>query len=453
MTGENAALEGRRVAVLGGGLAGLTAAYQLSSAGAAVTLFERDPWLGGRARTDVLDGFRIDIGTQLVGSMYGRFRELVREIGLGSSMLRSPGRDASWRGGRAHEVVYGSVASMIASGGLPLTTKMRLGAVYVPFLSRNAHALDLLHPELAADAGLDAESIADWGHREIDRTFVKSLVYPQLGAYYGSLPEDTSAAFYHILARYGMDVELYAVRGGVGSVAERLGERITESGGQLRLEAEVEEVGGAADRYSVAAGGSREEFDAVVSSLPAEALARVLTDAPESLRNWLAAVRYRPTLTLALLLDRPVDAGYFGLSFPRGETEFVAAVCVEQNKPGVDIPQGKGLLVAIATPEATPRLMEMDSSAVGDRMVPEIRRAFPNVADAIERARVYRWPIGRPTFYPGYLAHLQRFGKGAVEGGANFAICGDYLVSPSVEGATVSGMRAARRIAQRLVAG
>src|SRR5690606_15073401 len=107
----------------------------------------------------------IDAGAQLVGSMYTRVTALVEELGLAARLHRAPRRDALWRGGRAHEVVYGSVSSMLASGGLGAWTKLRLGTSYLPFLNRHASALDLHAPEAAAAAGLDGESITEWGRR------------------------------------------------------------------------------------------------------------------------------------------------------------------------------------------------------------------------------------------------------------------------------------------------
>ncbi|HUE96067.1 MAG TPA: FAD-dependent oxidoreductase [Longimicrobiaceae bacterium] len=445
-------LQGRRVAVLGGGLAGLTAAYRLQERGAEVTLYEAQPWVGGRSRTDTLDGYRVDVGTQLIGSMYRRFRRLVHEVGLGEALVPTAGRDALWRGGRAHEVVYGSVSSMIASGGLPLTTKMRLGAVYVPFLSRNAGALDLLAPERAAAAGLDDESIATWGEREIDRAFVRSLVYPQLGAFYGSHPDETSAGFYHILARYGMDVALSAVRGGVGSVAERLATRVREGGGALCCDTAVDslELGAGAGAVRIATAEGERVYDAAVSAVPAPILAGILRGAPAALTEWLSAVRYRPSLSLALLLDAPCDVRYFGLSFPRGETRYVAAVCVEENKLAELVPAGKGLLVAMPTPETAPALAELESREVVDRMLPEIVKAFPDTERRIVRARVYRWPVGTPVFFPGYLRHVGNFRQSQPDAGTALAIAGDYLYSASVEGAVASGDDAARRLGERL---
>lgn len=443
-------LAGRRIGVVGAGLAGLASAYRLQQAGAAVTVLEEQAYVGGRSRTDRIDGFGVDVGTQLIGSMYRRFHELVREIGMRTAMLPASGRDALWRGGRAHEVVYGSVSSMIASGGLPLTTKMRLGAVYVPFLARNAGDLELLEPERAAAAGLDEETITAWGEREIDRAFVRSLVYPQLGAYYGSRPEETSAGFYHILARYGMDVSLSAVRSGVGTVAERLAELVGQGGGEVRCGAAVDSIELTEGGARIAVAGREDAFDGIVAAVPVPTLTRLLQNAPQPLAEWLAASRYRPNLSLALLLDRPTDASYFGLSFPQGETRYVAALCVEENKPGSQVPGGKGLLVALPTPEAAPALVELDSREVLERMLPEIQMAFPGIERQILRARVYRWPVGTPVFFPGYLRHLGRFRGGSLEAGTMLALAGDYLYSPSVEGAVVSGLEAARRLDSRL---
>src|SRR5690606_11787756 len=107
---------------------------------------------------------------------------------------------------------------------------------------RNLEALDQHFPERAAAAGFDSETIETWGSREIDTDFVRSLVYPQLAAYYGALPSETSAGFYHILARYGMDMGLFAMSRGIGEVAEQLGRAIVERGGIIRTEERVEEV-------------------------------------------------------------------------------------------------------------------------------------------------------------------------------------------------------------------
>jgi protoporphyrinogen/coproporphyrinogen III oxidase len=435
--------------VVGGGLSGLTAARTLQRRGAKVVVLEQADRVGGRATTDALAGFSVDAGAQLFGSTFTRFLSLVREIGWEDRLVRTAGRDAIWRDGRAHEVVYGSVASMVASGGLPMRTKMRLASRYLPFLSRHRDALDQHAPERAAAAGLDDESIEVWGRREIDEAFVESLAYPQLGAYYGSEVGETSAGFYHILAGQGTDMALHAVRGGVGGVMERLAERLVRGGGEVRTGAEVRQVGIAEGDVRVGGEWGEEEFDGVVAAAPAPRTRAMLDGEVGALREWLAAVRYRPALSMALLADRPVGVRYFGLSFPRGATRFVVAAAVQENKDADLVPPGKGLLVAFATPAAAPALLDLDSRSVLDRMLPEIARALPGFEPAITQAKVYRWADGMPVFFPGYLRHLGAFRADPPEA-QRIAIAGDYLYGPSVEGAVSAGLAAAERLAARL---
>ena len=72
--------------------------------------------------------------------------------------------------------------------------------------------------------------------------FVDHLVYPQLAAYYGALPQETSAGFYHGLARHGMDVSVYGIRGGMGRLAEGLAAAIRAGGGAVRTGSAVARV-------------------------------------------------------------------------------------------------------------------------------------------------------------------------------------------------------------------
>lgn len=438
----------KRVAVVGGGLAGLTAALELQSAGAEVVVFEKGETLGGRAKTDEVDGYRIDPGAQLFGSMYTRFRDLVDRVGMGDRMIRSPGRDALLKEGRAHEVVYGSASSMLASGAIPFGTKIRLGTTYLPFLTRNSAHLDLHAPEKSVAVGLDDESISEWGQREMGKDFVEHLVYPQLAGYYASLPEETGAALYHILARYGVDVVVYAVRGGAGAVSEAAGSLIRQAGGEIRLGVHVAHVEKRDAGVGVRIDSEEEVFDAAVISTPADDALRIL-GSQGSVGSWLQGVRTRGAISVALLMDKPAGVKYFGLSFPRGESTTLSTVSVQENKGGELIPPGRGALVAFVRPDVVSTLMEMEADEIVDAVLPDIERGFPNVQSNIHRARVYRWSGGNPIFYPGYLRHLAHYRSGAVEGDGPIALAGDYLYVPSVEGAVLAGADAARRLVQR----
>ena len=435
-----------RVAVVGGGPAGVCAALQLVRGGASVVLFEAEARVGGRTRTEVVDGFRIDTGTQLFGTLYRRVLAVLREVGADHRMVRAPGRDALWRKGRAHEVVYGSPTSMLASGALPVTLKLRLGAQYLPFLQRHGDALDLDALELAADAGLDGESAAAWGTRELGRDFVDLLIHPLLATLYGMTADEASGGFQHALSRQGMSLQVLAMLGGAGGFCDAVAEAVQARGGEVRTGAAITTVTRAGGGVEVAG----ERFDAAVIAVPAPAALRLIGDALPAAAEWLRGVRVRSTATVALLLDRPVPGRFFGLSFPRGETRVVAAACAEENKGAGVVPEGRGLLVVIPTADAGVRLRDVSPEDALRAVLPELEPVLPGLARSVRDARVYPWEHGWTIFYPGYLARLRAARNGALEENGPIALAGDYLYAPNVEGAVAAGLDAAGRVLRRV---
>jgi oxygen-dependent protoporphyrinogen oxidase len=390
---------------------------------------------------------------QLLSSAYANTLRVAAAAGADRLLQRSPGRDALWRKGRPHEVVYGSAASMLASGALPLALKLRMGAQYLPFLQRHGSSLDLAALERAAAAGLDGESAAAWGQRELGRDFVDLLVAPLLATLYGTEPEEASAGFYHALGHQGMNLQVMALTGGIGALGRACVERIASGGGSIRLATTVRAVDPDGSRVQITGDGWTESFDAAVLAVPAPAalgLAKFLTPrGAERLRR----VRVRPAATLALLLDRPLGVRWFGLSFARGESRVAAALCVQENKiPGL-VPPGKGVLVVFAHPRTAERLGGADAGEAARELMPEVARVFPRIESTVTDSRLYDWRHGWTVFYPGHLGALPALRGAAFDAAERVALAGDYLYVPTVEGAVTSGLAAAERLASRIVPG
>src|SRR5690606_38046472 len=118
---------------------------------------------------------------------------------------------------------------------------------------------------------------------------------------------------YHTLARHGIDVSVHALRDGSASLYERIAERLRDEGAEVHTATAVNAVrvdaGGATVEWEGEGSGRR--FAGVVLATPALVSARLLRGGSPRLREWLADVRYRPAVTLGLLLDRAVGARFF----------------------------------------------------------------------------------------------------------------------------------------------
>jgi protoporphyrinogen oxidase len=81
-------------------------------------------------------------------------------------------------------------------------------------------------------------------------------------------------------------------------------------------------------------------------------------------------------------------------------------------------------------------------------MIDAVEQIMPGTRSLISRAKLYRHEEGYPVFYPGYLTHLRTFPLTAQT--HRVMLAGDYLVSPTVEGAIRSGGRAAVQLMDQL---
>ncbi len=374
---------------------------------------------------------------QLLSENYTQLRAMLRELGLADALVRVPGRDALWRGGAPHPVRYGSFTSMLSTRALPSGLKLKLGLRYLPFLERH-RGLTMHDP--AAAAALDTESIAEWGRRELGEEFVELLAYPLLASYYGVTPEETSAAYFHGLARAGTSVEVVGARGGAGALASAIGAALEATGVELRTGERVTGVEALADGVRLTTGSGEVEHDGVVVAVPASGAARLVGDPLAS------TVGVRATAALVLATREPMRTGWFGLSIPRGEApgEVLASVCVQEEK-ATGLGGGGGALVLVPAPAVAGRWAESAPEAVLEEALPAAERVLPGIASNVREARLIRMPDGVWVPAPG---HFRRLADGGHEAAlpSRVAVAGAYRVAPSVEGAVRSGIAAVDRL-------
>jgi oxygen-dependent protoporphyrinogen oxidase len=334
-------LSNLRVAVVGGGITGLTAAYRLVRAGVGkVTLFEGRARLGGNIITERRDGFVIDGGPDSFVANKPEAAALCKDLGIDAQLIGTIERNRKVyleQKGKLIPLPEGLMlgvptkfAPMITTSVFSWRAKLRMGLE--PFMPRG---------EAWAD-----ESIAHFMRRRLGHEVLDRVAEPLLGGIYAGDVESLSmrAAFPQLVAmeqKHGSLIKgaiaqrrareaaanghapspFLSLAGGMGSLIDTLAAAVHERGGHIRAGSKVDSItltseGGA--RFEVRAthgDGGHEALlvDHVVVAAPAHAAKEMLAGLDEELAVRLGVVPYVSTATVVLAYARvdvphPLDA-------------------------------------------------------------------------------------------------------------------------------------------------
>jgi protoporphyrinogen oxidase len=308
--------DGTRVVVIGGGPAGLTAAYELAKHSIGVTVLEASPErVGGLARTERYKGFAFDIGGHRFFSKSREIEGLWTEI-LGSEMLER---------GRLSRIYYRGkffdypLKAMNVISNLGLVNVMLSVASYL-----QAKIQPIRNPRSFEDWTINAFG------RRLYRTFFKTYTEKVWGVPCSEISADWAAQRIKGLSMLSLikatllpklrkprekviktliDAFRYP-KYGPGQMWETVARLVTERGGEVVLGAEVRRIvrGAEGVREAVAIGGGREErFSGThfLSSMPIrELIASLAPEAPPEISTAANSLKYRDFLTVALIVDQ-----------------------------------------------------------------------------------------------------------------------------------------------------
>jgi oxygen-dependent protoporphyrinogen oxidase len=345
----------KRIAIVGGGISGLSAAYYLSRAGHDCTLIEASPRLGGVIRTESVGGCLVEAGPDSFISQKPWAMELIRELGIEGEVIGSQDhlrRTYVVRNGKLVPLPDG-IQFLIPTRILPILT--------TPLLSLRAKArmgIELFRrPRPDAPDRSVAEFVIDHYGREVN----EYLAQPMVAGVYGGAPESLSISavmprMVELERRFGSVTRgvldgmrqaksknhrpasadlgaaagqpeggpprslFLSLKGGMQQLIDTLETRV--SGKIRRLTAEVENVAGSRGAFRLAAGGDSIEADEVVLATPAYRAGDLLQGIDPALAHLLGTVPYNSSVTIALLyarpgFDHPLDG--FGFVIPRAE--------------------------------------------------------------------------------------------------------------------------------------
>jgi oxygen-dependent protoporphyrinogen oxidase len=433
-----------RIAIVGGGIAGLAAAYELEKArmaGAPVnyTLFEERPQLGGSLASEIVQGAVLERGPDSFLTEKPAAAELCRELGLGGELL--PSNDAA----RKTFIVVHNRLVALPDGLMFLVPTKLIPTALTPLFSVSTKirmGMELLHPPHPC---VDDESVASLVKRHFGQEAVDRLADPLLsGIYggdatqlsaqtvlprmvemerqYGSLTRGMLAAHRKMRAasknssktpNRGAAAIFTALRGGMQQLVDALVARLDPA--SIKTSIPVRAVAKSGSAWTIEASGVREDYDALIMAAPAWVAGALLEKVDAALGADLAAIPYSSSITINLVYDEakigPLPEG-FGFLVPAVEGRSMLACTFVHRKFLGRTPPGKAVFRAFLGGMNNEALLNEPDEA----LIEIVRRDMSQILGAKifsataapEHTQVSRWGRAMAQYSVGHRDRMQR---------------------------------------------
>lgn len=438
------------VAVVGGGITGLAAAWELVTGGAQVTVYEAGHRLGGRILTADVAGRPVDLGPDSVLARVPHALDLCRELGLGDELVHPAAEGAAvWSEGRLRPLPRGLVLGAPPGAG-DLIGLARSGLLS-PLGAMRA-SLDLVRP--ATRWGPDP-SVGELVTGRLGPEVHQRLVDPLVGGIHAgpsallsarlAAPQLAEAASSRSLilglrsgrrARTGGPAApvFASLRGGLGRLVGRLEEELRARGADLKLAAPAE---------AVPVPGSA----ATVLAVPAGAAARLVGAASPDAAAGLGGVDYASVALTVLVyraeaLRQPLSGT--GFLVPASDDRLVTACSFGSSKWPHWAAPGDIVLRASAGRWGDGRALALDDGDLVARIHEELA-GMVGLGTEPRLARVTRWERAFPQYRPGHADRVASVEAALARDLPTVTIAGAAYRGVGIAACVASGRSAARR--------
>lgn len=428
------------IAIIGGGISGLTAALTLEEHRRAgtleYTLYESSPHLGGVLRTERIQDCIVEAGPDSFLTEKPWATDLCRKLGLGDQLIGSNDADR-----KTYILVRGQLIP-IPDGLMFLVPTKILPTALSPLFSWTTKlrmAQELLHPPHAAEAD---ESVASLVERHYGAEMVDRLADPLLSGIYGG--EASSLSVRAVLPRFAEMERTHgslsramlaarkkmpgsankntpplftSLKNGMQQLVDTIVPQLNQP--SLRTNTPVESIHPETAGWTVTlspeaqTGPQSNHFDAIILAVPTRAAAQLIRTSSPELSAELAAIAYTSSITVGLGYDREVRQSLppgFGFLVPRSEKKRLLAATFVHNKFPHRAPNDRALLRCFFAGSSAENIWQLSDDAIIAAARNDLQHIL-GLRAAPLFARVYSWKSAMAQYGVGHLDRLDRIDR------------------------------------------
>ncbi len=457
----------KRIAIVGGGISGLAAAFALEERRRdgellEYAVYESGPRFGGVLATEQVDGCLVEAGPDSFLTEKPWAADLCRRLGIEDQLIGSNDSDR-----KTYILVKGKLTPL--PDGLMFMVPTRLAPALLSTLFSPATKFRMVREWRFAPRGSRSdESVAALVERHYGAEMVERLADPLLSGVYGGEASQLSVRavlprFLEMESKYGsLGRGMLAARknknsaqpappiftslkGGMQQLAEALVAGLP--GNALRANCPVQAVQKQDRGWVVSAGYASDQFDAVIVATPATAAVPLFEITCAALASELKAIPYSSSMTVALGFDKDVRAALppgFGFLVPRSEGKRTLAATFVHNKFPHRAPEDRALIRCFLGGSRDEQVLQLPDDEILNIVREELRQILGLSAEPLF-TRLYRWKSAMAQYVVGHLERLQRI-EGLLKQWPGLVLAGNAYRGIGVPDCVRSGEEAAQQV-------
>jgi oxygen-dependent protoporphyrinogen oxidase len=436
----------KRVAVIGAGIAGLAAAYELKQHGIEATVFEKAPISGGRMVTQKIGNLLFDAGADFFSDNYTQMKAYAHEFNIPWVPYERHCAQRFMRDGKTHILHLRGMYDILFQPLLSISARASL-IFWLAKISTIRLPLDFF--DLSAIPGhYDSSTAENYINQNVHPEINDYIADPFTGAMQFHRTNEMSAgAIIAVLQMTMSKNRKFTPRyttGGIAKISQALADRVS-----INYGSKIKSIKSNEQPVEITMDDNTTKvFDAIICATPAYETLSMLTRPTTALKAVLGAAKYSATITIALKVPADLDNTSHCTYVPYKENSLIGSYTFEENKSSDFADKHHGVMNVYLREEFARELMDKTDQEIFSRIIDEMPKICPELSGhkkEVSGLALYRWPQAMPKFDYQYISTVRDYSE-KHQGEDGIYLAGDYFNAPWTEGAARSGIRAAKAI-------